>query len=152
MCPPRSSGADCRSAAAVAGPGWLCAKVAVLKVSPGRAQLGSNQWPGRGQITKAVISTGGLTRWMDRITSPQWSPELGLQLAPGPWMRCEQCGRCSGEQAVAGSDGGVRGGAAVQLSSGLRIWSHWSLIITAHTASVSSVTALGRDFTESAVR
>ena len=66
---------------------------------------------------------------------------------PGPWMRCEQCGRCSGEQAVAGSDGGVRGGAAVQLSSGLRIWSHWSLITTTHTASVSSVTALGRDYT-----
>ena len=61
-------------------------------------------------------------------------------------MRCEQCGRCSGEQAVTGSDGGVRGGAAVQLSSGLRIWSHWSLITTAHTASVSSVTALGRDY------
>ena len=74
-------------------------------------------------------------------------PELGLQLAPGPWLRCEQCGRCSGEQAVAGSDGGVRGGAAVQLSSGLRIWSHWSLITTAHTASVSSVTALGRYYT-----
>ena len=82
------------------------------------------------------------------ITSPQWSPELGLQLVPWPLVTCEQCGRCSGEQAVTGSDGGVRGGAAVQLSSGLRIWSlHWSLITTTHAASVSCVTALGRYYT-----
>ena len=82
------------------------------------------------------------------ITSPQWSPELGLQLVPWPLVTCEQWGRCSGEQAVTGSDGGVRGGAAVQLSSGLRIWSlHWSLITTTHAASVSCVTAIGRYYT-----
>ena len=78
-----------------------------------------------------------ITPVVPRTGSPAgpWSLDEMRAVRPLQW-RTGRDGQCR-----------VRGGAAVQLSSGLRIWSHWSLISTTHTASVSSVTALGRDYT-----